>query len=380
MIRVGVVGASGWANGSHLPALAALEEFEVTAVATTNRASADRVAAAHGVRHAFADAKELAAHPDVDLVVVSVKASGHAAVIRAALDAGKHVVSEWPLGVDLAEASELAGAAEAAGVVHAVVLQGHHSPSARFVADILAQGRIGALTSVALVADGAPWGGGRIPPDLVFGLDPAEGTDILTIMAGHFLAALERVAGPLAEVSARLPRTHDRVLVTGTDRTVPNGTPSHVLLHGLLANGATASVAVHGGNDPFPGGYLLKLVGSEGVLTATPAEPGTFIHWGDWNITIEGETLPVPDTYRTVPADVRSGPPANIAALYLEVARAVAEGRQPHPSFETALRQHRLLAAIERSAGEGVVWGLGEGRGRSGARPHLNARASLTSR
>jgi predicted dehydrogenase len=55
MIRVGVVGASGWADGSHLPALAALDAFDVTAVATTNQASADRVAAAHGVRHAFAD-------------------------------------------------------------------------------------------------------------------------------------------------------------------------------------------------------------------------------------------------------------------------------------------------------------------------------------
>lgn len=283
MIRVGVVGASGWADNSHLPALGALEEFEVTAVATTSQSSADRAAAAHGVRHAFAGAGELVVHPEVDLVVVSVKASGHAAVIKAALDAGKHVVSEWPLGIDADEAEELTEAAAAAGVVHAVVLQGHHSPSARFVTDLLADGRIGTLESVALVAEGAPWGGSRIWPDLVFGLDPSTGTNILTIMAGHFLAALERVAGPLTEVSARLPRMHDRVLIAGT------------------------------------------------------------------------ETLAMPATYRTVPASVQSGPPANIAALYQEVARAIAEARQPHPSFETALRHHRLLAAIEQSAADGIV-------------------------
>ncbi|MFX0578971.1 Gfo/Idh/MocA family protein [Nocardia nepalensis] len=358
MIRVGVVGASGWADSSHLPALAALEEFDLTAVATTNRASADRAAAAHGARHAFADAGELIAHPEVDLVVVSVKASGHAAVIRAALDAGKHVVSEWPLGIDADEAGELteaATAATAAGVVHAVVLQGHHSPSARFVADLVADGRIGTLESVALVAEGAPWGGSRIWPNLVFGLDPSEGTNILTIMAGHFLAALERVAGPLTKVTARLPRTHDRVLVAGTERFVPNATPSHVLLHGLLASGATASVAVHGGNGPAQDGFLLELVGSDATLTAKPAQPGTFIHWGDWDIRISDEALAVPDTYRTVPAAVQSGPPANIAALYQEVAQAIAEARQPHPSFETALRHHRLLAAIEQSAADGIV-------------------------
>ncbi|MEC3914840.1 Gfo/Idh/MocA family protein [Nocardia sp. CDC160] len=355
MIRAGVVGASGWADNSHLPALTALEEFEVTAVATTNQASADRVAAAHGVRYAFATAGELVSHPEVDLVVVSVKASGHAAVIRAALDAGKHVVSEWPLGVDADEAEGLVEAATAAGVVHAVVLQGHHSPSARFVADLLADNRIGKLESVVLIAEGAPWGGDRIWPELVFGLDPAEGSNVLTIMAGHFLAALERVAGPLTEVSARLPRTHDRVLVAGTDRTVPNATPSHVLLHGVLADGATASVAVHGGNGPARYGFRLEFVGSAATLTATPVEPGSFIHWGDWEIRIGDEVLAVPDGYRTVPAGVRSGPPANIAALYQEVARAIAEGRQPHPSFETGLRQHRLLAAIERSAAEGAV-------------------------
>ncbi|MEV4397405.1 Gfo/Idh/MocA family oxidoreductase [Nonomuraea sp. NPDC049607] len=354
MIRVGVVGAGGWADGSHLPALAALEAFEVTAVATTKQASADRAAAAHGVRHAFADAGELARHPEVDLVVVSVKASGHAAVIRAALDAGKHVVSEWPLGVDADEAGELTEAATAAGVVHAVVLQGHHAPSARFAADLLADGRIGTLESVALVAEGAPWGGSRIRPELVFGLDPAEGTDILTIMAGHFLATLERVVGPMVEVSARLPRTHDRVLVTGTERTVPNATPSHVLLHGLLASGATASVAVHGGHGPIQDAFLLKLVGSDGTLTATPVQRGTFIHWGDWDVRIGDDVLTMPDSYRTVPAGVRSGPPANIAALYQEVARAIAEGRQPQPSFETALRHHRLLAAVERSAADGI--------------------------
>lgn len=355
MIRVGVVGASGWADGSHLPALAALEAFEVTAVATTNRASAERAAAAHGVPLAFASAGELAAHPDVDLVVVSVKASGHAAVIRAALDAGKHVVSEWPLGVDADEAKDLAEAAAAAGVVHAVVLQGHHSPSVRFAADLLAEGRIGTLEAVALTADGDPWGGNRIWPNLVFGLDRAEGSNILSIMAGHFLAALERIAGPLAEVSARLPRAHDRVLVAGTERTVPNNTPSHVLLHGLLASGASATVAIHGGNGPSQCGFQLKLVGSDGVLIATPTLPGEYLHWGEWDIRIGDEKLAVPDTYRAVPEGVRSGPPANIAALYQEVALAIAEARQPHPDFETALRHHRLLAAIERSAANGAA-------------------------
>ncbi|MEU4323747.1 Gfo/Idh/MocA family protein [Nonomuraea dietziae] len=354
MIRVGVVGASGWAGASHLPALSGLAEFEVTAVATTNQASADRAAADHGVRHAFADAGRLAAHPDVDLVVVSVKVPEHAKVIRAALDAGKHVLSEWPLGVNADEARELTEAATAAGVVHAVCLQGYHSPGARFVGDLLAEGRIGALESAVMVAAGDPLGGATIRPELAWSTDPALGQSVLTIMAGHFLATLDRVAGRLTEVSARLPRLHDQVLVAGTGRSVPSGVPSHVLLHGLLESGAHASVTVHGGDRAVPDGFLLKFVGAKGTLTVTPVQPGMFMHWADWEITLDGAPLAVPERYRPAPPGIPSGPAASVAAVYLEIARAVSEGRPPHPGFDTALRLHRLLATIERSASTGL--------------------------
>ena len=64
--RVGIVGASpqSWAATAHLPALAHLGEFTVTAVATTRQDSARMAAGTFGVRHAFASAEELAAHPD----------------------------------------------------------------------------------------------------------------------------------------------------------------------------------------------------------------------------------------------------------------------------------------------------------------------------
>lgn len=364
MIKVGIVGASGWAGVSHLPALAKLPEYTVTAVATTNQASADKAAAAHGVPLAFADAGALAAHPDVDLVVVSVRAAEHAKVVRAALAAGKHVFCEWPLGVDGAEAEDLAREAESAGVMHAVNLQGHHSPDARYVADLVAGGAIGHLESAVLVAAGDPLGGPRIAPDLEWSTDPAAGTSLLTIMAGHFLATLDRTAGRLVEVSARLPRPHDHVEVTGTGtgtgigtgtgRMVPNGVPAQVLLHGVLANGATASVAVHGGSAS-PDGFLIKLVGSEGTVTATHNRPGTYMHWTDWDIRVNGEQVKAPDTYRTAPFDPAAGPIANVAAVYQEIAEAIAEGRQPHPDFHAAAAHHRVLTAIERSAETGAA-------------------------
>ncbi|WP_143261747.1 Gfo/Idh/MocA family protein, partial [Allokutzneria sp. NRRL B-24872] len=213
MIKVGVVGASGWAAGSHLPVLTALPGFEVVAVATTRQESADDMATAFGVPHAFATARELTAHPDVDLVVVSVKVPEHAAVIRDAVAAGKHVVSEWPLGVSAEQARELTEVAAEAGVLHGIVMQGYHSPDAAFVAELLAAGRIGEVESVSVVAAGDPFGGSVLPEALAWSLDPAAGTSILTIMAGHFLATLERIAGRWTEVTAQLPRLHEHVRI-----------------------------------------------------------------------------------------------------------------------------------------------------------------------
>ncbi|WP_241562115.1 Gfo/Idh/MocA family protein [Streptomyces hoynatensis] len=278
---------------------------------------------------------------------------GHAGAIRAALAAGKHVLSEWPLGVDAEEARSLAAEARAAGVRTAVVLQGLHSPDVRFVADLLAEGRLGRLESAVLVADGAPFGGGTIQADLAWTLDPAAGASILSIMAGHFLSTLEGVTGPFTSVSARLPLVHEQVTVAGTGERRRNGTPGNVLLHGTLAGGATASVAVQGGDRPDGVGFFLTLACERGTLVATPRRRGMYLHWTDWDISVDGKPLAVPAAYRTVPAAVPPGPATRIAALYRDVARALTEGRPARPDFDAAARQHRLLAAIEQSAAHG---------------------------
>jgi len=360
-IRVGIVGASpqSWAAAAHLPALAHLDEFTVTAVATTRQDSARKAAGTFGIRHAFASAEELASHPEVDLVVASVKVPAHAAVVRAALAAGKHVYAEWPLGADLAEARALADAAAAAGVVHAVNLQAYHSPGARFVADLLDSGRIGPVESVSMTAAGDPLGGSRIPRSLAWSTEPAAGNNLLTVMAGHALAALERAVGPLTDVSAVLANLHDRVVVAETGEAIANHVPGQLALHGRLGSGALLALSIHGGSAATPSGFTITITGADGTLTITPADPAHYPGWAEWRVRLMGTDgaaaeLPVPGSFRLIPDGVPAGPAAQIAAVYREIAQAITEGRPAHPGFDTAVHHHRTLAAIELAAQTGA--------------------------
>ncbi|MEU4342139.1 Gfo/Idh/MocA family oxidoreductase [Nocardia sp. NPDC023852] len=360
-IRVGIVGANpagSWAAATHLPALAQLREFMITAVATTRAESAAAAAAATGARLAFTNSDELVAHTEVDLVVAAVKSSGQAEIVRAALAAGKHVVCEWPLGAGTAEAAELTAAAQTAGVVNTVVLQGYYSPSVNYVKDLLAAGRIGRIASITIIAAGDPFGGSSIPQNLAWTTDPTKGSGLLTIMAGHVLATVEHLAGGLVEVSAELTNLHETITVLETGQRIANSQAGQLALAGRLADGGLVALTLHGGHDDQPDGFYLHIRGSEGTITVTPVQTGMYLHWADWNIrlrTVDGHIsrLAVPDVYRTAPATLPPGPTAHVAGIYRETASAITEGRAAQPDFAIGLRQHHLLDAIEYASATG---------------------------
>src|SRR5580693_3321226 len=160
-IRVGVIGANpsrGFASIAHIPALQALPDFEISAVCTTRQDSADAAARHYGLPLAFCNAEKLAQHPDVDLVTVSVKVPDHYASVMAAIDAGKHVYCEWPLGRNTDEAVRLLDAVERRGVRHAVGLQGQMSPAINYVKDLIADGYVGQVLTATMIGCAGNWG------------------------------------------------------------------------------------------------------------------------------------------------------------------------------------------------------------------------------
>ncbi|WP_292804575.1 Gfo/Idh/MocA family oxidoreductase [Nostoc sp. NMS7] len=119
-IRVGIIGAGGWAKYGHIPALQYLEDFEIIAVSSRKKETAEEYAAKFNILHAFGDEQALINHPDVDIVVILAPAPEHARHAKAAIAAGKDVYSEWPLTTKTSESEELLSLAEAKGVRHIV--------------------------------------------------------------------------------------------------------------------------------------------------------------------------------------------------------------------------------------------------------------------
>ena len=357
-IRVGIVGAtvtpggSGWGANAHLPALRALPDFEVTAVCTAHEETARASAAAFGVALAFHDINEMAAHPEVDLVVVVVRVPLHRELVMAGLRAGKAVFCEWPLGANLAEAEEMANFAREHSLRTIVGLQGRSDPAVRYAHDLVAQGRIGEVLTANLSImsqSSTERGAGRIWQRL-----NANGANTLTIAGGHGIDAMCAILGEFVEVSARLATRITEWRDTDSGQNVPVDAPDSISIAGRLESGAEVAVQVAavpvGAN-----GSRLEIYGREGVLVLSSAGALSggpnrlYIGHGKEAIA---EVQP-PDEYVVVPEGTPAGAPRNVAQGYVRLADTFASGGAFEPDFDFAVRRHRLIDAIERSSREG---------------------------
>jgi len=356
-IRVGIVGAtvtqggSGWGANAHVPALKALPHYELRAICTAHEDTAKASAAAFGAERAFHRFSDMAAHPEVDLIVVCVRVPGHRDLVMASLQAGKAVLCEWPLGANLAEAEEMAGLASQRSVKTIVGLQARSDPTILYARDLVQGGYIGEVLTANLntVAQaqlqrgpGRIWQGAR-----------ANGANTLTIAGGHAIDALCAVLGEFAELSARVStRIPEWRTLEGTP--VPVDAPDSINVVGRMVSGAEVSINV-AAVPSNPGGNRLEIYGREGALVirangALSLGPNQ-MHAGKGKESMVA--MPVPAKYRFAPEGTPGGQPYNVAQAYARAADALRGGGSFDVDFNLAVQRHKLIDAIERSSATG---------------------------
>src|SRR5919197_6262073 len=230
-IRLGFVGANvraTWASQSHFPALLASPDVELTAVCTTRPESAAEARAAFGAKLAFHDFRAMVASPEIDAVAVVVRVPSHYEPTRAAIEAGKHVYTEWPLGRTTAEAEELAALARAKNVQTACGLQSRVSPALLYMKELVEAGFVGEVLSCH--ADCMRDGALERPFSRTWQRDASLGANPLSIANGHVIDALRFVVGNFTRVSAMLTTQAKQWYETDTKKMVDVTSPDNVLV------------------------------------------------------------------------------------------------------------------------------------------------------
>jgi predicted dehydrogenase len=332
--------------------LQASSDVELTAVCTTRADSAEAARQAWGARLAFDDYHKMVASPQIDAVAVVVRVPSHYAPTKAALEAGKHVYCEWPLGRTTAEAVELAALAKANGLVTAVGLQARVNPAVMHTKELVEAGYVGEVMAihVSLMREGVL----TRPSNRTWQRDAELGANTLTIANGHTVDAMRFVAGDFARLSAVVATQAKQWLDTGANTWLDVTSPDNVLISGRLASGAV--VSVHIGAVPFAGsGYRMEIYGRDGTLVVSGGDSPQL-----GEVSLYGAKggnklalIPIPQQFTVTAAGTPSGEPHNVGQMYTVFSQAIHDGGSGQPTFGTAIDLHRLVDAIKQASDNG---------------------------
>ena len=146
-IGMGLVGP-GFVAAHHIDAVRRLGDVDVVAIAGSSQQSAEKKAREYKVDRAYGDYKALIADPDVQVIHNTTPNYLHLPVTMAALQAGKHVISDKPLALNAEEGRKLRDAAVAAKVAHVVTFNYRGNPLVQQARGMVARGETGPLSFV----------------------------------------------------------------------------------------------------------------------------------------------------------------------------------------------------------------------------------------
>jgi predicted dehydrogenase len=350
-VRVGVIGC-GIIAARYVEDSVAFDTWQPVACADLDPAVADAFAAKHRVRAETVEG--LIADPEVELVLNLTPPAAHAALIRAALEAGKHVYTEKPLATTADDGRELVAEAERRGLRLGCAPDTFLGSAYETGRALIEAGELGELlgaTATMLVGGPDSW-----HPNADF-FCRRRGGPLLDI-APYYLTAIVALLGPIASVAgfATTP-SPERTLEVGprAGETVAVEVPTHAAAVLGLEHGPLATLTV---SFEARGQYVsgLQLFGTRAMLLLPDAND----FGGEVSIR-RGTGKPEPVTYES------RGPQETRGIGIHDLVLALRAGRPHHASGTLALHVLSAAEAIAQAAEEQRVIGL--------ATPALAARA-----
>lgn len=339
-LGIGIVGL-GNISAAYLKASTNFPILDIRAVADMNPAAAKARADEFGLKAVGLD--ELFADPSIDIILNLTIPKAHVEVGLRAIDAGKHVYSEKPLGIVFSEGQILVAAAKAKGLrvgsAPDTFLGGSHQ-TARRIIDDGALGQMIGGTAYFMCPGHERW-----HPNPAFYYEAGGGP--MLDMGPYYITDLVNLLGPVAKVSGISSMLRDTRTITSKERAgeiIPVHVPTHVSGTLQFVNGAVVQVTMSfdvAAHKHVP----LEIYGTEGsLLVPDPNHFGGQIEMlkkgGEWaNVDTD---MPYADgNYRSI----------GLA----DMAHAIASDRPHRASGDLALHVLEVMEAFETSSQSGQV-------------------------
>jgi predicted dehydrogenase len=332
-MRVGVVGY-GWVAEAHIQSFNEIEGVEVTAVCSRRPLDPAELSARHGSNiTVFNDFRQMCASPDIDIVSICTPNSYHPEQVEIAARAGKHLVIEKPLAIDLEGVNRVERAVRESGVQAVVCFEVKMIGHLQTVRDAVDRGLLGEIHygECDYYHGIGPW-----YRQYEWNRRAALGGSSLLTAGCHALDALLWLLGSRpVEVTAYATQSSEPIFAAYEY-------PTTVVTIMRFDNGVVAKTA--SSIDCIqPYLFNLHLVGSKGSI---------------WNDKFHTNLLSGLDKsgwsrFNTQLAD--SGDVAHhpYRALFEDFIEALRENRPPRFSFEDAVFSHRVCLAADRSVATG---------------------------
>jgi predicted dehydrogenase len=349
-LHVAVIGL-GFGQQVHVPAFRADSRCEVTTLCASAEAKAADVARRLGVPHASGDWRTVVASPDIDVVSIAVPPRLQPAIAIEALRQGKAVFCEKPLAADLQEARAVDDAAARSGRPNLVNFEFCQCDAWRRAAKFINSDQIGPIISVDVDWRVRTYGN-RSRSDN-WKSKPEEGGGALNAFVAHTFYDLERIAGSIERVQARLSKAPDD----------PRPGETEVALEARFLTGG-ARATVHVATDaPPPHHHRIEIVGRSGVLRLLnegsdyidgfrvlygPGTGATMTVVSSQTAAFDESPLQAADGGAVTP-DGRTVATSRLVRKFLNWA---CDGRPAHPDLADGHRVQFLIEAARRSNAE----------------------------
>ena len=347
MIGVGIIGSGQIALANHLPGFALCPDTKVVALCDSNPAVLEKASRQTGIQATYADYRELIRRDDVNAVVIATPNFMHAPIALAAIAAGKHVMCEKPIAMNLGEALAMYHAAEKANVRHMTAFTYRFVPAMRYMEHLVRGGAIGRPYHFRAQRF-QDWGTRNLGWRQVKKL---AGTGELGDMLSHRIDYGHLLVGPFKRLVADLRRFVD-------DR---GGSPSDlddwVAILAEFRGDATgvleSTKLATGRGEGHRGQDVCEINGSEGSIVYSTQRPLELRigKTGDADV----QTVPVPENvwvYPGSPRDPKSGDPLATFRYDqdFEFIDAIRHQRPCRPSFLDGARAQAVMDTAVQSA------------------------------